>query len=83
MDPKRLIHMANQIGEFFEADPERAAAMQGIADHIKRFWDPRMRTGLLQWVDDHDGEGLRPLVLEAIRTQRALLAPKATQPPVT
>jgi formate dehydrogenase subunit delta len=73
MDPHRLIHMANQIGEFFAAEADHAAALDGIAGHIRRFWDPRMRREILQWVDEHQGEGLLPLVAEAIRTQRAAL----------
>ena len=35
--------MANDIGRFFEADPDKAEAAKSIANHLKRFWDPRMR----------------------------------------
>jgi formate dehydrogenase subunit delta len=80
MDAQRLVHMANQIGAFFEADPDRAAALDGIAGHIKRFWDPRMRSEILRWVDEHQGEGLNALVLEAIRTRRSHIQPADTQP---
>lgn len=75
MDPQKLVHMANRIGEFFEADPDRQAALDGIAGHLKRFWDPRMRREILQWVDEHQGEGLKPLVLEAIQNHRQVLLP--------
>ena len=67
--------MANAIGEFFEADPDRQAALEGIAGHLKRFWDPRMRREILQWVEEHQGEGLKPIVLDALRSHRHLLAP--------
>ncbi len=40
--------MANEIGAFFESEPDRAIAMEGVAGHIKRFWDPRMRRELLR-----------------------------------
>jgi formate dehydrogenase subunit delta len=73
--------MANQIGAFFEAEPDRATALEGIASHIKRFWDPRMRREILQWVDEHQGEGLSALVLEAIRTRRSTLQPAGTETP--
>jgi formate dehydrogenase subunit delta len=73
VDPQRLIHMANQIGAYFEAEPDRTAALEGIAGHIKRFWDPRMRSEILAWIDEHAGEGLHPLVLEAIQSRRELL----------
>jgi len=34
-----------------------------------------MRREILQWVDERGGEGLKDLVLEAIRTRRATLLP--------
>jgi len=43
MSLDKLVYMANQIGKFFATQgPEQAAA--GTADHIKKFWDPRMRS---------------------------------------
>jgi formate dehydrogenase subunit delta len=62
-----LIRMANQIGDFFAAYPADEAVPQ-IATHIKKFWDPRMRKGILTHVAEHAGAGLKPQVLEAIRT---------------
>jgi formate dehydrogenase subunit delta len=78
MDVQRLIRMANQIGEFFAAEAEHVAALEGIAGHIKRFWDPRMRRELLQHLDAHGGEGLQPLVVEALRSHRALVEPQTS-----
>ena len=46
MHTDTLIQMANQIGAFFEAMPDREEALEGIAMHIKRFWEPRMRRWL-------------------------------------
>lgn len=80
MDPQHLIHMANRIGEFFQADPDRQAALEGIAGHMKRFWDPRMRREILRWVDEHAAEGLSPLVTDALRAHRKLIAPGALHP---
>jgi formate dehydrogenase subunit delta len=74
MDIQHLISMANQIGAFFQAEPDRAAALDGIAGHIKRFWDPRMRRQIVEWVEQHSAEGLTDLVAEAIRTRRSGLA---------
>lgn len=76
MDPQKLVHMANQIGAFFEAESDRAAACESVANHIRRFWDPRMRRAILQWLDTHGGEGLDPLVLEALKAGRDLLLPR-------
>ena len=47
MKPDRLVYMANQIGKFFEA--QRAdEVVPGIADHIKKFWDPAHAQGDLR-----------------------------------
>lgn len=80
MEARKLVKMANDIGSFFGADPDHAAALDGIASHLKRFWEPRMRRDLLSWVDGHAGEGLSPVVLEAIRTHRERIAPPAASP---
>jgi formate dehydrogenase subunit delta len=77
MNIHHLIKMANEIGAFFESEPDHAIAMEGVASHIKRFWDPRMRRELLLWVDEHGGEGLKELVIAAIRGNRERLVPKA------
>ena len=51
-------------------------AMEGIAQHIKRNWEKRMRVELMAHVDEHQGEGLDAIVKEAIDGHRALLAPQ-------
>ncbi|MDY0882036.1 formate dehydrogenase subunit delta [Dongia soli] len=62
-----LIRMANQIGDFFNAYPEAEAVPQ-IATHIRKFWDPRMRKAILAHIADHQGEGLKPHVLQALKS---------------
>jgi formate dehydrogenase subunit delta len=64
MQPDRLVYMANQIGKFFEA--QRAdEVVPGIANHIKKFWDPRMLKAIYAYVDA-GGDGLDPPVMKAI-----------------
>ena len=46
MDIHNLVSMANQIGQFFSAYPDREEALEGIANHIRKFWEPRMRLKL-------------------------------------
>jgi formate dehydrogenase subunit delta len=46
MSPDKLAYMANQIGKFFAHQPHDKAVM-AIADHIRKFWDPRMRNTIL------------------------------------
>ena len=44
--PDKLVYMVNQIGRFF-ASQGGEAAVTGTADHIRNFWDPRMRAAIL------------------------------------
>ena len=64
MKPDTLVYMANQIGTFFESQREDEV-VPGIANHIRKFWDPRMRKAIFAYIDQ-GGEGLRPKVQEAI-----------------
>jgi formate dehydrogenase subunit delta len=75
MDLENLIQMANRIGDFYEPQPVRAEALAGIADHLHKFWDPRMRTRLLAGIDRGEAGELHPVVAEAIATHRAALQP--------
>jgi formate dehydrogenase subunit delta len=58
MSPDRLVYMANQIGQFFAYQREDEV-VPGIANHIKKFWDPRMRTAIFAYIDA-GGDGLDP-----------------------
>jgi formate dehydrogenase subunit delta len=64
MSPDRLIYMANQIGKFFQSQGQ-GKAVPGIAEHIRKFWDPRMRAAILAHLDG-GGTGLDPEVRDAI-----------------
>lgn len=73
MRTERLVTMANDIGNFFGADPDTAAAAANIAGHLRRFWDPRMRRQIIEhW--QQGGTGLSPIVKAAV----ALLAAETT-----
>jgi formate dehydrogenase subunit delta len=76
MNVEKLVKMANDIARFFESEPERNVAVEGVANHIARFWEPRMRREFLAHVDASGGGELRPLVLDAVRTHRERLAPR-------
>lgn len=83
---EHLIRLANRIGLFFEAMPDRAASVDSIADHIQRFWDPRMRRALLDYLGTHpDGQWgdttLSPICLEAISRHRETLYPRQSASP--
>lgn len=67
--PDKLVYMANQIGMFFKAqDTETASAK--IAEHITKFWDPRMRNAILAHLDA-GGAGLDPATRRAVELLRA------------
>jgi formate dehydrogenase subunit delta len=63
--PQNMVHMANQIAQFFASYP-REEAVAGVEEHIRKFWEKRMRTQLLGYVAQ-GGEGLHELVLEAVQ----------------
>ncbi|MFO1351465.1 MAG: formate dehydrogenase subunit delta [Gammaproteobacteria bacterium] len=67
MNIEHLVQMANQIGQFFQTEPDRAEAVAGIANHLKRFWDPRMRKAIIEHLRDHDGAGLDELTAAGVR----------------
>ena len=66
MSPDKLVYMANQIGKFFASQGEEKA-VAAVADHLTKFWDPRMRSAIIQYVKD-GGDNLTPFVLRAVRT---------------
>lgn len=58
-----MVHMANQIAQFFSSYP-REEALAGVTDHLKKFWEKRMLQQLHEYVAK-GGSDLDPLVLEA------------------
>ena len=62
---ERLVVMANDIGAFFNADPDKAEAARNIASHLKRFWDPRMRREIVAYYRQGGG-GFDEVVRSAV-----------------
>ncbi len=62
--PDKLVYMANQIGKFF-ASQSKDKAPDAIAEHLRKFWDPRMREQILAHFAN-GGAGLDPLVRTAV-----------------
>ena len=75
MQAERLVEMVNDIAAFFASDPDPATAADGIAQHLRRFWDPRMRQQLLEHLNQHQGEGLSPLGTAGVQALAKLQAP--------
>ena len=76
---EELVRMANQIAHFFAPYPE-ADAIDGVRDHIEKFWDPAMRRALIaiaaqESQDAHVQSGaeqaaLHPLVVQSVARLR-------------
>jgi formate dehydrogenase subunit delta len=62
MSHDKLAYMANQIGRFF-AHQKDDQAVASINNHIRQFWDPRMRR---QIVAELDTAELDPRVRRAV-----------------
>ena len=61
MDIGRLRYMADQIARNFAPRGE-AEAIEATAEHIRMFWDPRMKAAILA----DDRSALPPLVARAL-----------------
>src|SRR5215467_11122712 len=72
---ERLVAMANDIGHFFDVEPDKNEAAKSVANHLKRYWDPRMRREIVAYYREKGGAGLDPVPRSAV----ALLAnPQST-----
>jgi formate dehydrogenase subunit delta len=65
MQHDKLVTMANQIATFYESQPEPDRTA-GTLQHIKDFWDPRMKSAL-KVLAAEPGHGLKPLAEAAAR----------------
>ena len=68
MSPDKLVYMANQIGKFFAHQGEEKA-IEGIADHLAKFWDPRMRKAIVAHLDA-GGAGMDGATRKAVERLR-------------
>jgi len=78
LDIDNLINMANRIGDFYDSLPDPEEASREISGHLKKFWAPRMRIQMLEYVEKEDGAGLSPIVLASIRANSEKLRPDAS-----
>ncbi len=67
--PDRLVYMANQIGKFFVSQGQDKAPA-AIAEHLTKFWDPRMRSAIVAHLQA-GGAGLDPPVRKAVEKLNA------------
>jgi formate dehydrogenase subunit delta len=72
---QRLVQMANQVASFFASYPE-AEAIDSTANHLKSYWDPRMRREMAAHLTDKAGAGLSHIAMEAVKRMVARDAAK-------
>jgi len=65
MKIERLIKMANDISDFFNAESDKDVAAEGVKNHILRAWEPRMREAIIAYMRQ-DGSGLSELARVAV-----------------
>jgi formate dehydrogenase subunit delta len=65
MQIERLVAMANQISDFFGAEPDKVEAATAAANHLRRFWEPRMRKQIIAHYQAK-GEGLNEIARAAV-----------------
>jgi formate dehydrogenase subunit delta len=65
VDIRRLVRMANDIGAFFEAYPDRAKAVADVTYHLRSRWAPVMRRQIIEYMDA-GGAGMDEIVREAV-----------------
>lgn len=65
MKIERLIKMANDISDFFNAESDKEIAADGVKKHILRSWDPRMRRAIIAYCQE-DGSELSDLARTAV-----------------
>ena len=75
---ERLVTMANDIGNYFKPQ-SREEAIAGIANHIQRFWTPRMRKKLNAYLAEGNA-GLDELPAAAVARLKEQAAGSQAQP---
>ena len=62
----KLVRMANQIGDFYAAMPEREA-IEGAASHLRLYWTPKMIREIIAFAD-HGHPGLNAIAARAVES---------------
>jgi formate dehydrogenase subunit delta len=72
-----LVKMVNEISAFFASTAEAEQAARDVANHIRRYWEPRMRAQMIAYYREHQGAGLSELAKSAVALLAATPAPAA------
>lgn len=61
---EKLVRMANQIGDFYAAMPEKEA-VAGAASHLRQYWTPKIIRELIAFAEERHA-GLNPTAAHAV-----------------
>lgn len=73
---EKLVRMANQIATFFHSKP-REEGLTGVAEHINKFWEPRMRRQFFEMLDSGSSEFDELVVAASAKIRRPLTPEQA------
>ena len=66
MAGNKLVRMANQIADNFDYGSDRSKAVDGVLDHLMRFWTPEMNQTIIE--QQRSGDiGLNEIAASAIK----------------
>jgi formate dehydrogenase subunit delta len=65
MHIEQLVIMANDIANFFRSGSDPGAGARQVANHLRLYWDPRMRKQIIEHLES-GGSGLSDLSREAV-----------------
>jgi formate dehydrogenase subunit delta len=61
-----LVKMSNDITAFFVGEHDEAQAAREVANHLRKYWDPRMRAQIIAYYEERQGAGLVDVARNAV-----------------
>ena len=74
-----LIQMANDIAAFFVSEGDEAVAADNIHQHMKKYWDQRMKVQIVEHFNETGGADLSGAVRIAVKQLAQEVAKKQAQ----
>ena len=65
MNTEHLVEMANDIATYFACEADHTEAVDSVATHLRKYWEPRMRKEIVAYLA-MGGSGLDPLARDAV-----------------
>ena len=65
MSIEHLVRMVNDIADYFRSESDGEVAIAGVSNHLKKYWDPRMRRQIVAHLHG-SGDGLSELARAAV-----------------